>query len=321
MLAGGCRRPKTIESKQKDDAVTVTQEKTGTTLQSPGQPLGIYDPEQSIWRGPEGGDGKSLNFTVNSADLDLTKARPALNDMHRKMTVPERKDHTFLVAGHADQTGSDEHNDKLSQDRADAVRDALLNHYGVAADRLIAKGYGKRYPKDKFALEKNRRVELWDLTENPEPYSTQETLVVDVSFLYRDPNGKAQTLSEGMTLRSGDFYQISFRPHQSCYVYVIQKDAKQTYRLFPQPDTGGETPVNAGRDYSVKLGGSDWLKLDNTVGQETIYLAASKQPIQDVEKALLAGPTRGPLNQGEQKSDSIKAAGIGFYTKITFNHK
>jgi len=67
------------------------------------------------------------------------------------------------VAGHTDSVSSDSHNMRLSQRRAEAVRDYLISK-GVAADRLTAKGYGESSPvagndtvDDRY---KNRRVEL-----------------------------------------------------------------------------------------------------------------------------------------------------------------
>ncbi len=67
------------------------------------------------------------------------------------------------VAGHTDSQGSDAYNLKLSQQRADAVRSYLIEK-GVAADRLVAKGYGETKPiADNGTPEgraENRRVEL-----------------------------------------------------------------------------------------------------------------------------------------------------------------
>lgn len=67
------------------------------------------------------------------------------------------------VAGHADSTGPAEYNVGLSLRRAHAVRDYLVGN-GIAADRLIVKGYGETRPvADNATAEgrfSNRRVEL-----------------------------------------------------------------------------------------------------------------------------------------------------------------
>ncbi|HUK12057.1 MAG TPA: OmpA family protein [Thermoanaerobaculaceae bacterium] len=67
------------------------------------------------------------------------------------------------VAGFTDSTNTVKHNAKLSQRRAEAVRDYLTSK-GVAPGRLVAKGYGESNPiadnKTKEGRAKNRRVEL-----------------------------------------------------------------------------------------------------------------------------------------------------------------
>ena len=49
------------------------------------------------------------------------------------------------IGGHTDDQGSDEYNDRLSENRAKAVYDYLVGK-GIPADRLQYKGYGKRVP-------------------------------------------------------------------------------------------------------------------------------------------------------------------------------
>jgi outer membrane protein OmpA-like peptidoglycan-associated protein len=49
------------------------------------------------------------------------------------------------VQGHTDNSGTPEHNQSLSEGRAEAVRSWLVEH-GVQPDRLIARGYGQDRP-------------------------------------------------------------------------------------------------------------------------------------------------------------------------------
>ena len=67
------------------------------------------------------------------------------------------------VGGHTDSRADDDYNLKLSQRRAETVRDYLISK-GIAADRLTAKGYGETKPIADNETEegrfKNRRVEL-----------------------------------------------------------------------------------------------------------------------------------------------------------------
>jgi len=53
---------------------------------------------------------------------------------------------TTVVEGHTDSVGSDAYNQTLSERRANAVRDVLVNQYGVDASRVNAAGYGESRP-------------------------------------------------------------------------------------------------------------------------------------------------------------------------------
>ncbi len=68
------------------------------------------------------------------------------------------------ISGHTDNTGDKDHNQKLSEGRAQAVVDVLVKKYGINPERLQAKGYGDARPvaaNDSDANKaKNRRVEL-----------------------------------------------------------------------------------------------------------------------------------------------------------------
>jgi outer membrane protein OmpA-like peptidoglycan-associated protein len=74
----------------------------------------------------------------------------------------------LLIEGHTDNTGNEDFNLKLSQQRADAVRDQLVSR-GVAPERITTKGYGPKYPavdNDSAAgRQQNRRVEVLVLNE------------------------------------------------------------------------------------------------------------------------------------------------------------
>jgi outer membrane protein OmpA-like peptidoglycan-associated protein len=73
-----------------------------------------------------------------------------------------------LIEGHSDNVGDEGFNIKLSQQRADAVRDQLVVR-GVAPQRIRTKGYGPKFPvveNDSAAgRQQNRRVEVLVLNE------------------------------------------------------------------------------------------------------------------------------------------------------------
>ncbi len=70
---------------------------------------------------------------------------------------------TTVVEGHTDSVGTDAYNQKLSERRANAVREVLVNQYGVGGTRVNAVGYGESRPVADNATEEgraiNRRVE------------------------------------------------------------------------------------------------------------------------------------------------------------------
>ena len=73
-------------------------------------------------------------------------------------------DTTIVVAGHADSTGSDSYNQRLSERRADSVASYLQNQ-GVRGSRIDSLGYGESRPKTSNATasgrQQNRRVEIY----------------------------------------------------------------------------------------------------------------------------------------------------------------
>ncbi|MBK6517368.1 MAG: OmpA family protein [Polyangiaceae bacterium] len=74
------------------------------------------------------------------------------------------------VQGHTDNKGNKQLNQKLSDDRAKAVMDALVKR-GVEAARLLSKGYGMDKPvgdnKTEEGRQKNRRVQFIVLEKKP----------------------------------------------------------------------------------------------------------------------------------------------------------
>ncbi len=68
------------------------------------------------------------------------------------------------IQGHTDSQGSFSFNMRLSQARAEAVREYLISVHQIPPDRLIARGYGPTRPiadnSTPFGREQNRRVEL-----------------------------------------------------------------------------------------------------------------------------------------------------------------
>jgi OOP family OmpA-OmpF porin len=70
---------------------------------------------------------------------------------------------TAVIEGHTDNVDTAEYNQKLSDARANSVRQYLINNFGIKASRLTAVGYGLTKPiasnNTEEGRQKNRRVQ------------------------------------------------------------------------------------------------------------------------------------------------------------------
>jgi OmpA-OmpF porin, OOP family len=109
---------------------------------------------------------EGVTFEVNSAIL-AENSRPVLNGVAQDIKKYPRL--RIELQGHTDSSGSDAYNLKLSQQRADTVREQLIAQ-GVPASQLVAKGYGETKPIESNDTAEgrahNRRVVMF-VVENP----------------------------------------------------------------------------------------------------------------------------------------------------------
>lgn len=81
-----------------------------------------------------------------------------------KTFMEENPDKKIEIAGHTDFIGPPAYNNQLSQQRANAVRNYLIEN-GISKDRIVAKGYGEEHPivsndDEEEGRELNRRTEF-----------------------------------------------------------------------------------------------------------------------------------------------------------------
>jgi flagellar motor protein MotB len=107
-----------------------------------------------------------LFFASNSDEIEpealsiLEKLGAALND-------DALKDSVFLVAGHTDAEEDQDQEPGLSDRRAQAVRDFIVDKFGIEPQRLVAAGFGAERLKnegDPLAGE-NRRVQIVNMAK------------------------------------------------------------------------------------------------------------------------------------------------------------
>ncbi len=108
----------------------------------------------------------AVYFETGRHDLDQV----ALNTLRLVARMVAGTNEKIALVGHADERGSEEANDALSEKRAEAVKSALVDA-GISAERLSARGAGKREPfvqgKPKaMGMSLNRAV-AFEIEESP----------------------------------------------------------------------------------------------------------------------------------------------------------
>jgi len=136
---------KEVEITKPDTSITTTQSSVGKISQEP-----LVVEKITL----------HFHFDYNRVDLD-DETEVYLRDL--AATLEQDKNLRLTITGHTDNIGQEKFNQRLSEKRAEAVRDYLLRQ-GVSADRLQAEGKGMRVPLNDNKTEadraRNRRVEI-----------------------------------------------------------------------------------------------------------------------------------------------------------------
>ncbi|PLX77249.1 MAG: hypothetical protein C0615_05710 [Desulfuromonas sp.] len=113
-------------------------------------------------------DGCELKLTLHiNFDTDEAVIKPEFKPEIDKAAEFIRKNREvpyIFIAGYTDNAGEPEYNQSLSERRAEAVRQALIDNYDLDPDKLKAKGFGESRPVANNATSEgryeNRRVEI-----------------------------------------------------------------------------------------------------------------------------------------------------------------
>jgi len=91
--------------------------------------------------------GMLVTFGNLLFDLDRAQLKPTAMSSVDKLAefLKQHQDRQVMIEGYTDSSGSDTYNLRLSEQRANAVRDALMRQ-GVSPERIVVKGYGEQYP-------------------------------------------------------------------------------------------------------------------------------------------------------------------------------
>ena len=98
-------------------------------------------------------------------DFDSSQLNPGAQRSLDQLAevLKEHSDRNVTIEGFTDSVGDPNYNERLSQERAQAVRDALVER-GVNPERIQTRGYGEQYPiasnDTEAGRQMNRRVEI-----------------------------------------------------------------------------------------------------------------------------------------------------------------
>lgn len=101
-----------------------------------------------------------VTFALNSAEISAGQTNDIRDTAAFLREYPQLD---IVIEGHTDDTGAATYNQQLSDRRAKAVGDSLINDFGIAAERISTVGYGESRPKypnnSSENRAKNRRIE------------------------------------------------------------------------------------------------------------------------------------------------------------------
>lgn len=112
--------------------------------------------------------GEGIKITFDSGilfDVDESDLRPVATENINELSeiVKKYEDTNILIEGHTDDTGAEEYNQTLSEQRAGSVA-SYLNSLGVDNSRIQTVGYGEMQPiaenTSASGRQDNRRVEV-----------------------------------------------------------------------------------------------------------------------------------------------------------------
>ena len=109
-----------------------------------------------------------ISFESRSSKIRIrSQAFQALSALGQALSDPSLRDEVFVIAGHAATEGrSEAYSQKLSEQRADAVKKFLIENFELRPEMIITVGYGDTKPidpSDPFSSE-NQRVQILNLS-------------------------------------------------------------------------------------------------------------------------------------------------------------
>lgn len=100
---------------------------------------------------------RDVLFKFNSAEISQAAAYKSLNDLGKLVTGPKGLD-KLIIEGHTCSIGSDQYNYELSVKRANAIKNFMVQAYGIDPNKIIAVGFGESRPIAPNTTDSGRRL-------------------------------------------------------------------------------------------------------------------------------------------------------------------
>ena len=116
--------------------------------QAEAAPAPAAPPEEAAAPAPEQAKGETCIQLKVNFDFDKAEIKPDFENELKRVAdfMQANPDAHATIEAYADAVGSEEYNLKLTDRRAQAVKDYLVKNYNISADRLNIQGRGKSHP-------------------------------------------------------------------------------------------------------------------------------------------------------------------------------
>jgi outer membrane protein OmpA-like peptidoglycan-associated protein len=167
---------------------------------------------------------------------------------------------TMEIGGYTDNVGSDKINNRLSQTRADAIKNYLVKERRITASRLRAVGYGKRNPLTTNETEEgrymNRRVELKVLGMTNDVYHivTKDGKRIPVNYVVTGKDNKM------VSYRENENAPLVRVPAASIdYIEYPDGTRRQVGSVIVMDQQGAPAMIAEEPAKELKHSGNDWM--------------------------------------------------------------
>jgi outer membrane protein OmpA-like peptidoglycan-associated protein len=146
-----------ISVSPRNDAVSVTPKRDPIPIDPGSRAVSVVPETGSVLVAPKH-ISFHLYFRIDSTEFNDRWSERQLAQLGLALSSGDLKHIKVKIGGHTCSLGSNAYNHLLSQRRANRIRDDLIYLYDIDPARLVAVGYGERYPNVPNISEKNRTL-------------------------------------------------------------------------------------------------------------------------------------------------------------------